>query len=535
MPNFQELLLQRHRQAMGAAVNASDCSGCHPDTQREAYALLWGGTVTNVTRYPPHPAAMLSGLRAAVRSIRRQDSMRTIILLVVDPQARQFPPLVEMQQRFSPLRIELVAALHARTLPNKLCHKSMKRKTHQAGRVRLRSNHVLMRSNGTRAMEPISTTVAPEPINGSDDWRGGVHSGYIASVRPLSVLQMFTKFRVWGLGALCGAHGNFTRVLYMDTDVMVTRPLAPLWNLTFQRHEVAAGVLTLQNLGSLVREPSCASFERRAGANSPQLQLNAGVLLLRPTARIYAVLLAGLHMPINFDCSGGDQTAFNMLLVGHLRCVGHTFNCYDPYFLRGVAGAQLAAYDAQLIHREQAQQRWKHLDRLNNWSEVRRWRALASSPSGGTECRSYTCAVLRDLHGGRTRCLDTELQQGDRPKTKAQRHEAATMEFRELRMGQAMAEKAATERAAAERAAAVSPDGDRPSLSTGYAGESDAALPALVGMRHGELPLPHIVHFMSGLKPWLEDNRHLRRNSRIFRMWATFDREAGGAGGEDRQ
>ena len=57
---------------------------------------------------------------------------------------------------------------------------------------------------------------------------------------------------VQGLGALSGAHGNFTRVLYTDSDVMVTRSLAPLWNLVFQGHEVAAGALTLQSLTSLV-------------------------------------------------------------------------------------------------------------------------------------------------------------------------------------------------------------------------------------------------------------------------------------------
>ena len=90
--------------------------------------------------------------------------------------------------------------------------------------------------------------------------------------------------------------------------------------------------------------------------------------------------------------------------------------------------------------------------------------ALARSTSGNQVCGSYTCAVARDLAASRTGCLDS----GKAPSTLA-----------------------------------------RASSPPGHEARVD-------GLNRD---VPHILHFMSGLKPWMPFNANLRHTQAFYSLW----------------
>ena len=89
--------------------------------------------------------------------------------------------------------------------------------------------------------------------------------------------------------------------------------------------------------------------------------------------------------------------------------------------------------------------------------------ALERSTGGNQECDSYTCALARDLASSRTGCLDTGKGPG-----------------------------------------ALSPSSP-PGHETWVDGLSRA--------------VPHILHFMSGLKPWMPGNANLRHTQAFYALW----------------
>ena len=146
---------------------------------------------------------------------------------------------------------------------------------------------------------------------------------------------MFAKFRVWSLW-----RQGYTRVLYLDTDVLVARSLdAHLWSTTFEWHEAIAATPTLTDMRSLGDEPTCTEF-MDSRKNRRRVQFNAGMYLLRPSEALERAMVNALYKPPaviggGYPCGDGDQSAFNLLLARHARCLSHAFNCYDPYYLVG--------------------------------------------------------------------------------------------------------------------------------------------------------------------------------------------------------
>eukprot|EP00966_Prymnesium_polylepis_P224251 5187600-Prymnesium_polylepis.1 len=79
--------------------------------------MLWNGVVG---QHPPErlragsfAPAVLNGLRAAVASLRLQDAERRIIIMVTDPRAPDFAPLVEVASAFAHITIVPVEPIAA--------------------------------------------------------------------------------------------------------------------------------------------------------------------------------------------------------------------------------------------------------------------------------------------------------------------------------------------------------------------------------------------------------------------------------------
>lgn len=222
---------------------------------------------------------------------------------------------------------------------------------------------------------------------------------------------------------LCGTHRwsvwtrNYSRVLYMDTDTLVTRPLDELWNTEFRLGQVAAAVPAIGpshfggHLGMLT-PTKC----------SPSTQFNSAVILLRPSPDVESALMRaltqGLRTPI--DCKN-EQQAFNRFFGGvHTRCLGHTYNCYDPTYL--VAGTDDATvkHDKMLLGGDRATaESVRDAERtllaslqIRSGSDPSStlWTQAANSHGyvSNASCPTRRCALQRDASGRRSKCVETE-------------------------------------------------------------------------------------------------------------------------------
>ena len=139
--------------------------------------------------------------------------------------------------------------------------------------------------------------------------------------------------------------------------------------------------------------------------------------MLRPSAKINELLLGVLNGtlagPPRPNSCKSEQSVFNYLFFGHFRCVGKTFNCYDPFFMRVVEDfakgeEALAAFRAA----DAVARRW-HRGLKANMSENKVFHESITSEDGMRSCRTFTCATMRDLDGKRSRCLSEDLREGD--------------------------------------------------------------------------------------------------------------------------
>ena len=284
------------------------CRGCRPSSnkQLEAYVLLWAvaGPAPGTTQQSTSASASMSpgfaGLRVTLWSIRQQDAIRPIVIMALAAD----PALSELVARVQNARVRLVPQILASRISNPRC---------KAGVEKVLDRH---RPVPLRQRSPGATKG-----NMTSDERYWLR-------RYLEGMQMFTKVNVFNLT-------EYARVLYVDTDTLVTRPLEYLWNLTFLPHEAVAAVPTLTkgrfkidrryNKSHYGRAKRCRDYKYPENR-----KYNAGVFLGRPIGALYDAWLAAMDdRAFEFNCAN-DQELFNILLAKrHARCIGRSFNCYD--------------------------------------------------------------------------------------------------------------------------------------------------------------------------------------------------------------
>lgn len=274
--------LRRHQDAIWTAIQreAKRCAGCVPRnrTNDEAYAFLWGApalALASGTNADGSFTDAMIGLAVAVHSVRRLDRLRAIVIMVAISEADPMPsPLLLLARRYQPLRLRRVADLSSTVRIARECQ------SHQASR-----KESMLRNPAA----------------------------------------MFNKFNVFGLG------DEWRRVLYLDADVLLVRPVDGLWALRFDKAQIAAAARTTE------RRPVC-----RPGYYYTH---NAGVFLLRPSRALFNAIRNSISDESfghdeGFRCSSnGDQPMWNRLLAHsaprapYVRCLGHSWNCYHPEVL----------------------------------------------------------------------------------------------------------------------------------------------------------------------------------------------------------
>lgn len=120
--------------------------------------------------------------------------------------------------------------------------------------------------------------------------------------------------------------------------------------------------------------------------------------------------------------------------------------------------------------------------RLNR-TEIHLW-AKTEETAFRDACRSYTCTVLRDAFGERTRCLQQHPYALDRDELPGQLIGLATARY---------------------------------DISW------HAMLRAARGPRPSPQPTPHVPHFVVGFKPWATHHLPLRLSNYFFWLWHAID------------
>ena len=268
--------LRQHQEALQRAVEAGKaaCRGCRPAraelrAQREAYVLVWNGGPTVSTRASAVGSVQWAhvGLAVACHSIRKHDAVRPILILSLEHAREAVARELELLVRhYAPLQVLPMTELSKAPMVVRTC-------SSYAGAAAA--------GNGTGGGMTVS----------SDKDFSRIRRGTLA--------PMFNKFNVFGLA-------KFARLLYLDTDVAVTKSLEQLWELVFQPHQfVAAAHTTGWGLAICSKHNVFSPF-------------NAGVFLLRPSAGVYEVLkatMADLAMTKVVSCSNGDQMMWNRLFA----------------------------------------------------------------------------------------------------------------------------------------------------------------------------------------------------------------------------
>ena len=130
---------------------------------------------------------------------------------------------------------------------------------------------------------------------------------------------------LWGLT-------RWSRLLYLDIDLLAVRSLEPIWRLRIgvEGALVAASYAIRAKTYKGVAEASCGLL--RPG----NLAYNTGLVLLQPSTHLARAL--DLQMRLRWSkryksACASDQTYFNTVFVGHTRCLAYSSNCRDPQFL----------------------------------------------------------------------------------------------------------------------------------------------------------------------------------------------------------
>uniref|UniRef100_A0A7S3ES53 Hexosyltransferase n=1 Tax=Haptolina ericina TaxID=156174 RepID=A0A7S3ES53_9EUKA len=250
---------------------------------REAYATMWyGGNST---------APAFKGMHALLQSIRLQDSVRPIVVITsTTANATTVPAWWPDLGQYAPVELETQEPLQ------------------------VKSRHC------REGLAPGSTH--------SRAWRLArlTNNQTLAPTRP-GLRFMMIKFALWRMV-------RFDRIIYLDSDALILRPLDRLWQLPHigadgRPWKVAAASVIHGQSG---REELAARCPR-AGTRT-QGKFNAGVLVVRPDVSVYEEARQKLQHPKTFvTCKDGDQTLHNVVLRQRSLCISHSYNCYHHDFL----------------------------------------------------------------------------------------------------------------------------------------------------------------------------------------------------------
>lgn len=256
--------------AVEAHLSTNGAARLSPAT--EAYATMWYGDTKGRS---------FDGLKTLIHSIRSVDKHRDIVIMTpVSPQtvqdAEERHELLTLQGAFSRVVLERVPLQTIFNNTTKVCQ--------SAARC------------------------------------GGQGHGR-------SYLFTYSKFGLWSLT-------KWTRLMYIDLDVLVTAPLEDLWNTRIGTKGalVAASYAIRARTFRGIPEKAC-SVQRRKSVG-----FNTGLVLLQPSKILHDAInreMRGWRMSFKSPCRS-DQTYFNILFDAsnpQTRCLPYSANCRDPQFL----------------------------------------------------------------------------------------------------------------------------------------------------------------------------------------------------------
>jgi lipopolysaccharide biosynthesis glycosyltransferase len=201
-----------------------------------------------------------------------------------------------------------------------------------------RMHHVFVLHDGYdgRLRSQIGDLAGPEV---ELDWIAA-HSAELDRVIPAGRLPASALYRLRIEELLPPA---VDRVLYLDTDMLVRRPLAPLWATDLGEAPVAA----VQDSGMAFT----VHLPWRELEISPRLPyFNSGVLVI-PLGRWRdeGVSERALGMVARFGFSDADQGALNALFAGHWRALDPKWNVQTHHLWAGDDDEMRAMVDPELL------------------------------------------------------------------------------------------------------------------------------------------------------------------------------------------
>ena len=139
-----------------------------------------------------------------------------------------------------------------------------------------------------------------------------------------SYMFSYSKFAMWSLT-------NWTRLLYLDIDMMVTHSLEDIWQTQLAEPFIAAASHVIRaKTDKGLAEYACGSREaKRKG-------FSTGIVLLEPSHHLWKSLLNELNMRWRLMYKNpcrSDQTYFNYLFPPVTQCLPYSSNCRDPDFV----------------------------------------------------------------------------------------------------------------------------------------------------------------------------------------------------------
>ena len=130
-----------------------------------------------------------------------------------------------------------------------------------------------------------------------------------------AALSVFSSFHAFNLT-------SYARVLWVELDQLVLRPLEPLWRLPLPATAAAAARGADRGLRDRVRG--------RGAGREPvaRAQVQHGRRAPRANRTDFAALLEAMHAR-SYTCTDGFQTLWNRVLARRTVCVHHTYNCIE--------------------------------------------------------------------------------------------------------------------------------------------------------------------------------------------------------------
>lgn len=213
----------------------------------------------------------LNGLRVLLHTIRRHDRCRPVVVLIADgPSARRLAHMLNCEMSRIGVNVLSVA--------------------------------------------PLTSTV-PSCLRSLSAWAGN---------KTQAARYAFTVFNAWRLV-------QFKRMIWLEPDQFLLRPLDDLWTRQLDQDSAGAAVLVMQYM------PQCP--DQMTGALSSKLphrrlKFNTGVVVMRPSMGVFERLQKGLHGGLGSDytCLDGYQTLWNLALNRRMECLHRTYNCMNFHY-----------------------------------------------------------------------------------------------------------------------------------------------------------------------------------------------------------